>query len=788
VTEDLTAPKREIVPQRSSKYRKKEDSVSPGNDLRGGILKSVQNSIAESAMEEPAINKPRRTKMRTIPLPLRPPVNRGLSSPTKPKAIVAGQEKRAPQHSSLPLMEPDDETMYDVPEPITPARAPTKAALSPIGGSVTPRQKAIFGTLLGDSSETTTPGILKLDKLQLTERKSISTHRILVRSKSEVVTSARKPKLIDTLIRAAPALDEEDENSETEESSDNEAMETTPVGHKLYGRTEVVSVLEEKMDVDADVMPSSQASQSSIHMNGGPRRTYAKQRSYLGEDNFENELLLSIPMEADIPARASGQRNAAAQPVQSDDEDDTTKKVRGIHVLRKQGQDFAFKFETQALLDDIADRNKSAKSKRRSSMLELCKHMMDKKFIGQLFDAAYDQQLFRNWSSAGEIVFDFAVAFAVAQLVKTEPGFNVLDQIYRSSVITTLTSLLKFDADIDRIAKERSTNLSRAGRESVSALRKSVLDTLWPVEQPTKVSPRILAMQSVDLLVLGLRKAGSQETLLDEDAITQLLDISAPACDRLQSGSATAVDKEILNLSFSIMEAVSCTKDRQVSWSNKLLRRLVDMIPIFFQTEGPSPVKLVIRLTVNLTNNKPKACDVFGGPDFVQPLVQSINRRFLVLSSTPPGDERKDVMESLVLSLGAMINLAEFSDGARASVCTDDEQLLNAMVKTFLNGLERAAQADSMEEMESNVAIGYLTVLLGNLCLSNTVRPRIRARLPDQNIGVLVDAVLQFIHFNEKVDDLRDQFDGDEGRETWANFTNRLRAVVERVKRAEGLM
>jgi hypothetical protein len=92
-----------------------------------------------------------------------------------------------------------------------------------------------------------------------------------------------------------------------------------------------------------------------------------------------------------------------------------------------------------------------------------------------------------------------------------------------------------------------------------------------------------------------------------------------------------------------------------------------------------------------------------------------------------------------------------------------------------------------MEESQSSVAIGYLTVLLGNLSLNNRVRACIRTRLPGQNIGFLLDAVVEFIHYNEKVDrELRDQFDGDEGRETWANFTQRLRGVVKRIRNAEG--
>jgi hypothetical protein len=96
------------------------------------------------------------------------------------------------------------------------------------------------------------------------------------------------------------------------------------------------------------------------------------------------------------------------------------------------------------------------------------------------------------------------------------------------------------------------------------------------------------------------------------------------------------------------------------------------------------------------------------------------------------------------------------------------------------------SQADSMEESHSSVATGYLTVLLGNLCLNDHVHSEVRRRLPGERTTVLVDAVQEFIRYNEKVDrDLKDAFEGEEGQETWENFTRRLQAVVDRLKRAD---
>lgn len=89
-----------------------------------------------------------------------------------------------------------------------------------------------------------------------------------------------------------------------------------------------------------------------------------------------------------------------------------------------------------------------------------------------------------------------------------------------------------------------------------------------------------------------------------------------------------------------------------------------------------------------------------------------------------------------------------------------------------------------MEESQSSVTIGYLTVLLGNLCLDPTVRASVQARLPGGRIDMLVQKVREFVLYNQRVDRLTGQFEGAEGEETLRNFTARLMRVVEGLERA----
>lgn len=91
-----------------------------------------------------------------------------------------------------------------------------------------------------------------------------------------------------------------------------------------------------------------------------------------------------------------------------------------------------------------------------------------------------------------------------------------------------------------------------------------------------------------------------------------------------------------------------------------------------------------------------------------------------------------------------------------------------------------------MEESHFIVRIGYLTVLLGNLCLDGSVRQRVCELLPGKKIDMLIHKTREFVLYNKKVDRLAGNAGAGEGDETYRNFTARLMQVVERLEAAAG--
>lgn len=90
-----------------------------------------------------------------------------------------------------------------------------------------------------------------------------------------------------------------------------------------------------------------------------------------------------------------------------------------------------------------------------------------------------------------------------------------------------------------------------------------------------------------------------------------------------------------------------------------------------------------------------------------------------------------------------------------------------------------------MEESQSSVAVGYLSVLLGNMCLSNLIKTKVRAHLPGQQLTTLIDKIKEFVQVHEHANRKARQFEGEEGQDTWQNYTARIMLVVEHLEEAK---
>lgn len=84
----------------------------------------------------------------------------------------------------------------------------------------------------------------------------------------------------------------------------------------------------------------------------------------------------------------------------------------------------------------------------------------------------------------------------------------------------------------------------------------------------------------------------------------------------------------------------------------------------------------------------------------------------------------------------------------------------------------------------SNVAFGYLSVLLSNLCMDGVIRKHVRSQLAGGTLNPLLNAVEEFVHYHRQVDEEIHEVGGTE--DSRAGLVGRLQSVVDRLKAEEG--
>ncbi|KAH6622387.1 hypothetical protein C7974DRAFT_221440 [Boeremia exigua] len=777
IVEDLQNKSKERKQQRDRKVAKREEGASPG---RESARAPVHRPALPTTVTESIVNKPKRTRTRTVPVTNHPTISKGQSSPAVlGKMLPLEQAPRISSEDAATEVPASDDTMYDIQDAMTtPLRStPLRKTLISTPGSVTPRQKDLFSTLLGGPAAPKTPASA-LASLQLTEKKPRSLIGALARSKSDIPHSdqSRKPRLMS-------ALKDKDTSSEGEDSdSDDEANSFVAVDVEMdSGKTPIqakrtIAIDEDEPEHHLSATADSQTSQITSGATTRPKFTYASQRSYLQEENPEDDLLMSMDLDDNW--------KLDSQTISTDEEDGPTSQPRTHHELKKYGQNTMFSWDMDESIREISD--VSNKSMRRNAMMELCTKMADVGFVGQLLDSGFMHKLLESMTSSGDVIFDFVSAVSIVLILHTKPAFAVINQIHRSGVMTALISLIGKDSDISRIARDRKSNMSKIAKESLAEFRALVLASpIWSSSTPGKLSPQLLALKTTDLLVRSLRECGSPEMLLTTDAVSVTVEVCSILSTRVEATDSSAHDLLALDLAISALEAASITNQDCTTWPNTVLQRLSNAVPVFFTNNALTKTVEAMKLCMNLTNNKPKSCQPFSTQTFIGSLVSFIVARFERLEAGKLDLEgRATILADLTLSLGTMINLAELSDQARLNAINDPSSI-EVLVKIFVTGSERAAEASSVEESEVSVVIGFLAVLLGMLCLNTTVRSQIQGLFPDREIHHLLNNMKEFARIHEHVDKkTASRFEGPEGQEALNNYYLRIMHVVRKLESA----
>ena len=230
-----------------------------------------------------------------------------------------------------------------------------------------------------------------------------------------------------------------------------------------------------------------------------------------------------------------------------------------------------------------------------------------------------------------------------------------------------------------------------------------------PKMQPTSISPRTVALKSLELIVRQTREAGNPGDVISKELTTKVFSILKNSSDETSWDMPSGKGAIDFGLALSTLESHSLAA-RTLQGENIWL---IDYLPIIADTLESALAQpmdkfgdlqfLILRLTLNVTNNNEKASDVFARESLMAVMGQVVVSMFTKIGQFLTEEDFSVAVDHLTVLLGAMINFAEWSSAARDS--------FQSLADTPRDSLEKMVQflVDNQEKT-SMVSITTLTL------------------------------------------------------------------------------
>lgn len=769
-------------------------TASPGVRTERDVYDFPDSSADESSKPRRRSKSPRVSRLparRTKPSThnARATARKGLSTPARLAEMLPTDSDVTEASTVSP-----PESISRAASPRQSTTPPSKKLSSPDAtvrsrGTLTPKQAQLWDRLLPSQSIAPSPSALAMKDLTISGQRprageDSSTARRTIKAQSDV--GRRRTRLVDRLKASVQSSSEDDSDDSSSESEEVDAGDTSNAAAKRPPLPRTAST-QNQTGSAATTQSRSQTqtrSQPAVSGSTGVKRTYASQRSHLAEDNLEDDMMAGLlddtPRQPVAKPQSFGRAHAHTKEddLDIDDSDDAggaTGGIRSIHELRAAGRHIRGAEDIEQQLEDIENHSPGHKSRRRSALIELATKLASKTFVSRFVGQGCDVRLARQCNATKDDIADFLLAAAVMALLVADPPEHTARALQDHEVAGWLGSLLSSTTPIGEMAKIRQYNMAKASQGSLTELATLLQGqtAMWNDWSPTVVHVRLVALKALDLLVGKLRRGGDKTEMLSSDHLPHVLPKNRPASD---AGLDTS-------LAISVLESLSTTS-LSLTWDANLLRRISQTLT---SLDATTPHRrhtffLTLRLCLNLTTDNPRNSDLLANSLSVPYLLQTALEGFTSLSAETEEETRTLALDLLVLALGILINIFEHSPQAR-TLASQSPDAITTLVTTFTTGQQRIAEAESVAESISNVALGYLAVVLANLCQDVEARALVRAALPGRQLGPLGDAVEMFVLFHQQVDGMG--FEGEEGAAVWGGFTEKLRGVLERVRGME---
>lgn len=464
--------------------------------------------------------------------------------------------------------------------------------------------------------------------------------------------------------------------------------------------------------------------------------TYARQRTYLNDDSTEAAVQLRISKDIDFSKEYSPTSHTVDLPglattlsyaridagkIQLDNPQKNV--LRSIHELRDAGENERLLGETETILDDLNDPRVSLLPLKRNQLLSLTLKLQTLEYRRRFADSNFEARFLMHIGSNTDEIVIILLLIALLYLVEGPRSLHALALLTCERVATCLGGLLNDTGDILAIAGKYQSSVSRGFQEDLIKLCESVHgSSSWQFSQLPRLTLRTLSLQCLECLVRHVRKAGSTFNVVSQDMTERLLDmiISCQSVPPAKRGLVTAAD---LRLALLILEASTTIQPAarnvgQYTWTSHCIEKaahLFCLIKDWPQNEIENwLINLKLRLCLNLTNNDTVACKIFSRSEVIDVSLSVIKYGFRNRPIEESEEYQALQFESLILTLGLLINLAELSETARNLIVaphSERDGYLDELMRHFLFGLKRSSKVK-----EINVHLERYGKLIASRC------------------------------------------------------------------------
>ncbi|KOS17292.1 hypothetical protein ESCO_006345 [Escovopsis weberi] len=265
-----------------------------------------------------------------------------------------------------------------------------------------------------------------------------------------------------------------------------------------------------------------------------------------------------------------------------------------------------------------------------------------------------------------DIVSAFALTAVLVIFLSSNAAPHLLRQLAEDRIGLWLGGLFATEDDITKIAAQRSTNVSKATRSSLSGVKKILLQMpIWHNYAVSDLSPRTVALQLLNILMRS-----SDAKYLLQIVSDSSKDLAALANTYQDGGSTDDLDFALLISILETQSGLAAMIGHQMSDMQQQASRVAKFLQVTLERWPTRRGELdasLLKLATNTTNHETGSV-VFNDVGLLSSLADCICSGFgFVKSAMGSNRFESSVYDELLLILGIMINVVEHCADARSS-------------------------------------------------------------------------------------------------------------------------